>query len=144
MNAISGAGYPEQYTFVPVQHLPPSPFESLLTYVIPRSVQSAGDPEQNGAVPIHIPGSANASLVSKIAVTAKTILNRIIEASLSVTDVEGLQGGYPDPPQKIFEQPETPVKKDPHVARLTSGQSRSLLSFSFMISRRDFGRGGDL
>src|SRR5258707_5625940 len=48
----------------------------------------------------------------------------------------GLQGGYPDPPQKIFEQPETPVKKDPHVARLTSGQSRSLLSFSFMISRR--------
>jgi hypothetical protein len=38
----------------------------------------------------------------------------------------GLQGGYPDPPQKIFEQPETPVKKDPHVARLTSGQSRSL------------------
>src|ERR1700730_12313878 len=56
----------------------------------------------------------------------------------------GLQGGYPDPPQKIFEQPETPVKKVPHVARLTSGQSRSLLSFSFMISRRDFGRGGDL
>src|ERR1700720_4288266 len=52
----------------------------------------------------------------------------------------GLQGGYPDPPQKIFEQPETPVKKDPHVARLTSGQSRSLLSFSFMMSRRDFGR----
>jgi len=101
-------------------------------------VQSAGDPEQAAA--IHIPGSANASLVSKIAVTAKTILNRIIEASLSVTDVEG----YPDPPQKIFEQPETPVKKDPHVARLTSGQSRSLLSFSFMISRRDFGRGGDL
>ena len=103
-------------------------------------MQSAGDPEQNGAVPIHIPGSANASLPSKIAVTAKTILNRIIEASLSVTDVEG----YPDPPQKIFEQPETPVKKDPHVARLTSGQSRSLLSFSFMISLRDFGRGGDL
>jgi len=102
-------------------------------------VQSAGDPEQNGAVPIHIPGSANASLPSKIAVTAKTILNRIIEASLSVTDVEG----YPDPPQKIFEQPETPVKKDPHVARLTSGQSRSLLSFSFMISLRDFGRGGE-
>jgi hypothetical protein len=61
-----------------------------------------------------------------------------MEASLSVTDVEG---GYPDPPQKIFEQPETPVKKDhPHVARLTRGQSRSLLSFSFMISRRDFGR----
>jgi len=77
--------------------------------------------------------------LSKIAVTAKTILYRIIEASLSVTDVEG----YPDPPQKIFEQPETPVKKDPHVARLTSGQSRSLLSFPFMISRRDFGRGGD-
>src|SRR5262249_19743237 len=70
--------------------------------------------------------------------TVKTILNRIIEASLSVTDVEG---GYPDPPQKIFEQPETPVKKDhPHVARLSRGQSRSLLSFSFMISRRDFGR----
>jgi hypothetical protein len=43
-------------------------------------VQSAGDPEQNGAVPIHIPRCANASLVSKIAVTAKTILNRIIEA----------------------------------------------------------------
>jgi len=55
-------------------------------------VQSAGDPEQNGAVPIHIPGSANASLLSKIAVTAKTILNRIIEASLSVTDVEGIPG----------------------------------------------------
>jgi len=52
----------------------------------------------------------------------------------------GLQGGYPDPPQKIFEQPETPVKKDPHVARLTGGQSRSSLSFSFMISWRDFGR----
>ena len=53
----------------------------------------------------------------------------------------GLQGGYPDPPQKIVEQSETPVKKDhPHVARLTSGQSRSLLSFSFMISQRDFGR----
>src|ERR1700757_1915684 len=48
----------------------------------------------------------------------------------------GLQGGYPDPRQKIFEQPETPVKKDhPHVARLTSGQSGSVLSFSFMISR---------
>jgi hypothetical protein len=55
-------------------------------------VQSAGDPEQNGAVPIHIPGSANASLLSKIAATAKTILNRIIEASLSVTDVEGTPG----------------------------------------------------
>jgi hypothetical protein len=96
-------------------------------------VQFAGDPKQNGAVPIHIPGSANASLVSKIAVTAKTILNRIIEAFLSVTDVGGLQSGYPDPPQKIFEQPETPVKKDPHVARLTGGQARSLLSFSFMI-----------
>src|SRR6478672_1651666 len=52
----------------------------------------------------------------------------------------GLQGGYPDPPQKIFKQPETPVKKDPHVARLTNGQSRSLLSYSFMISLRDFGR----
>jgi hypothetical protein len=53
----------------------------------------------------------------------------------------GLQDGYPDPMQKIFEQPETSVKKDhPHVARLTSGKSRSLLSFSFMISRRDFGR----
>jgi hypothetical protein len=47
--------------------------------------------------------------------------------------VGGLQSGYPDPPQKIFEQPETPVKKDPHVARLTGGQARSLLSFSFMI-----------
>jgi hypothetical protein len=56
----------------------------------------------------------------------------------------GLQSGYPDPPQKIFEQPETPVKKDPHVARLTSGQARSLLSFSFMISWRDFGRGAAL
>jgi hypothetical protein len=43
-------------------------------------VQSAGDPKQNGAVPIHIPGSANASLLSKIAVTAKTILNRLIDA----------------------------------------------------------------
>ena len=95
MNAISGAGYPEQYTFVPVQHLPPSPFASLFTYVIPRSVQSAGDPEQNGAVPIHIPGSANASMLSKLAVTAKTILNRIIEASLSVTDVEGAPGWIP-------------------------------------------------
>jgi len=95
MNAISGA------------QLSPSPFESLFTYVIPRSVQSAGDPEQNGAVPIHIPGSANASLPSKIAVTAKTILNRIIEASLSVTDVERA----PDPPQKIFKQPETPVRR---------------------------------
>jgi hypothetical protein len=41
----------------------------------------------------------------------------------------GLQGGYPDPPQKIFEQPETPVKKDhPHVARLTTGQSQ-LIAF---------------
>jgi len=35
------------------------------------------------AVPIHILASANASLVSKIAVIAKTILNRIIEAFLS-------------------------------------------------------------
>jgi hypothetical protein len=52
-------------------------------------VQSAGDAKQNGAVPIHIPGSANASLLSKIAATVKTILNGIIEASLSVTDVEG-------------------------------------------------------
>jgi len=52
-------------------------------------VQSAGNPEQNGAVPIHIPRCANASLVSKIAVAAKTILNGIIDASLSVTDVEG-------------------------------------------------------
>jgi hypothetical protein len=104
-------------------------------------VQSAGDAKQNGAVPIHIPGSANASLLSKIAVTAKIILNRIIEASRSVTDVEGLQSGYPDPPQKIFEQPETPVKNDhPHVARLTRDRSRSLLSFPFMVSRRDFGR----
>jgi hypothetical protein len=75
--------------------LSPSPIESLFTYVIPRSVQSAGDPKQNGAVPIHIPGSANASLVSKIAVTAKTILNRIIEAFLSVTDVEGALGWIP-------------------------------------------------
>ena len=63
-------------------------------------MQSAGDPEQNGAVPIHIPRCANASLVSKIAVTAKTILNGIIDASLSVTDVEGFQSGYADPPQR--------------------------------------------
>jgi hypothetical protein len=41
-----------------------------------------------------------------------------------------LQSGYPDPPQKIFEQPETPVKKDPHVARLTSGQA--LIAFLFL------------
>ena len=47
----------------------------------------------------------------------------------------GPQCGYPDPPQKIFEQPETPVKKDTHVARLTRGQSGSLLSFSSMISK---------
>ena len=58
-----------------------------------------------------------------------------------MTDLEGLQGGYPHPPLEIFEQPETPVKKDPHVARLTSGQLRSLPS---LIWRRDFGRGGDL
>ena len=93
MNAISGGGYPEQYTFTPVQHLPPlSPFGSLFTYFIPRSVQSAGDPKQKGAVPIHIPGSAIASLLSKTAITATTILNRIIEASLSMTDVEGAAG----------------------------------------------------
>jgi hypothetical protein len=66
-------------------------FESLFTYVIPRSVQSDGDAKQNGAVPIHIPGSANASLLSKIAVTAKTMRNRIID----VTDVEGAPGWIP-------------------------------------------------
>jgi hypothetical protein len=31
-------------------------------------------------------------MLSKIAATARTILNRIIQASLSVTDVERLQG----------------------------------------------------
>ena len=55
-----------------------------------------------------------------------------------MTDVEG---GYPDPPQKIFEQPETPVKKDhPHVARLSRGAVALIAFLFFMISRRDFCR----